>query len=794
MCRRRHPATPPAALPGQPHLWRWGLLGLLAGLVLAPGLNAFPGIGGAVTRAQSQAIGNAIRKNVSLVVRPRLRVARGATGPVTALALSQNEKSLVTAVGDHSVRVWDLDAGREAARLRGLGANVDTLTVSPDGAYAFAMDRSGTARLWDLARPDPPARLPAGFPRQPGPAAFVRDDRRLLLVTGGDDGQLSLWAVPDLHFVDRIRTGTGPVTRLAAGLPDSALVVARGRDGRAAVLDLSGRQPRRELAGATGTGPLALDRERVALADAAGNIGLWSLADGRRLSAWSGAGPVRALASSARGGLVASGGDDGRIRLWSRRDGRLQRELTGHEGGVAFLQFSQDGALLLSASADGTTRVWQTRSGQLAVTLISTAEGWAVVDAYGRFDGNEAAVNGIEWAAEQQVMTLDSFSPGYYQAGLLPTTLQHPQRLASVRSVTGDGIHLPPEVEFASAIPARGAAGELEVRLVVRDNGSGVEELRLFHNGKRIPGPGQPLADAGTDAALARTYQVQLSPGENLFSAVAVSREGIESAPVTARMAVPGDTRRPSLHVLLVGVNRYRERHLQLRYPVPDASAIGQDLRQRGRGLFAEVRVTELFDQDASREGILQALRQLQGVSPRDLAVVYLAGHGTTVAGEWYFIPQDIGAPTPARIQARGLPSALLTRELEDIAPQRVLLLIDACDSGLALNPVRDFGGLRSLRLLARSVGLHILAATDRDQYALEIDALAHGVFTYAVLEALGGQADTAPRDGRLGVRELMGFVEESVPRLSRRYAKYAQYPSRHSRGTDFPLGTVSGR
>lgn len=74
------------------------------------------------------------------------------------------------------------------------------------------------------------------------------------------------------------------------------------------------------------------------------------------------------------------------------------------------------------------------------------------------------------------------------------------------------------------------------------------------------------------------------------------------------------------------------------------------------------------------------------------------------------------------------------------------------------------------LRLLARSVGTHILAATDRNQYAIELARLGHGVFTYALLEGLKGKADTGPADGIVTASEVIRFVEKTVPLLAEQY------------------------
>src|SRR5436309_518441 len=69
-------------------------------------------------------------------------------------------------------------------------------------------------------------------------------------------------------------------------------------------------------------------------------------------------GSVDAVAFSADGALLASGGDDEVIRLWDVKTGKLIRKLKGHDDGILGLAFSPDGKLLASASSDDTVRLW----------------------------------------------------------------------------------------------------------------------------------------------------------------------------------------------------------------------------------------------------------------------------------------------------------------------------------------------------------------------------------------------------------------------------------------------------
>jgi uncharacterized caspase-like protein len=126
------------------------------------------------------------------------------------------------------------------------------------------------------------------------------------------------------------------------------------------------------------------------------------------------------------------------------------------------------------------------------------------------------------------------------------------------------------------------------------------------------------------------------------------------------------------------------------------------------------------------------------------------------------------------------------------VRAQKQLIVLDACQAAAVLETFATRGAAedKAILQLARSAGVVVLAATGQDQVATEFPKLGHGVFTYALLQAMNGDADGGtPPDGKITVGEIVAFINDRVPELTKQYRGKAQYPNAWTRGQDFPLG-----
>ena len=81
------------------------------------------------------------------------------------------------------------------------------------------------------------------------------------------------------------------------------------------------------------------------------------------------------------------------------------------------------------------------------------------------------------------------------------------------------------------------------------------------------------------------------------------------------------------------------------------------------------------------------------------------------------------------------------------------------------------------------------MTASGSEQFASEFTQLGHGAFTYVLLEAINGKADTG--DKKITVKEIDTYLQEQVPEVTAKYKGTPQYPASYGYGNDFPIGIV---
>ncbi|MDQ8186864.1 caspase family protein [Pelagicoccus sp. SDUM812002] len=479
--------------------------------------------------------------------------------------------------------------------------------------------------------------------------------------------------------------------------------------------------------------------------------------------------------------------------------------------------FSPKSDFLLAATASGPIEFYsldQARS-VAQLTLFPKTNDWTFVASDHRFETSPDAADTLYTVVDHKIV------PG----GQLLAQLHEPSILASIlggdlpsKAATQiEGLASLPQVTLALADGTRGLTVEDDLELdtenatatlTLRASGANLlsAEPRLYHNGKLLGSSTRGLTveddDEDSETYLSKNYTVPLLPGKNRFRAVVVTASGIESFPASLTLNAQGQahsntTSGIALHTLIVGANQYQNPKYNLNYAAADAEAFSKALQAKAANIFTRIDTHLLLDSDATRSNILATFKEIAATAaPRDVFIFYYAGHGVvdeTENKQFYLAPANVTQlyGDPVHLVQNGISAQQLRQLSADIAAQKQLFLIDACQSAEALVTIAQRGAAeeKAIAQLARSTGTHWLTASGSQQFATEAAELGHGLFTYALLQALEGAADAG--DKRITINELKAYLESQVPQLSQQYRGSAQYPSSYGTGQDFPIAII---
>ena len=503
-------------------------------------------------------------------------------------------------------------------------------------------------------------------------------------------------------------------------------------------------------------------------------------------------------------------GADFYLRLFDRNGAeRWQIAVPGEAWAV---NISADGRLAVAAYGDGTIRWYRMTDGRELLAFFPHADRkrWILWTPSGYYDASPGAEDLIGWHVNNGRDAAADFYPAsrffeqFYRPDIVSEVVSHVETDREVIARLGErprldisaGIKRPPRVSFISPQPGSTfELEEIEISVMTQDLGGGVDEVRLYQNGKLV---GNTTREIGLALEAAkRRFNVQLVEGVNRFTAVALSRERVEGDRAEMSVTLKGATQTVDLYCIFIGINRYKNPVLNLNYAVPDAEGLHSFFDAPGlKRLFRNVNIYPLLNENATLAQIQATFAKVQQQTrPQDTVVIYMAGHGDVAQNQWYFIPHDLTTPEDeSDLQHGAISTAQIGEALIGMKAQKILVMLDSCKSGEAVMKLlgyetrkaqsRGYEDRKALVQLARSTGTYILSATTETQLAAEVKSLGHGVFTYVLLEGLNGKAG----GNKVTVEGLILYIKNTLPDVTAKYRGAPQYPISRGFGYDFPL------
>jgi len=297
---------------------------------------------------------------------------------------------------------------------------------------------------------------------------------------------------------------------------------------------------------------------------------------------------------------------------------------------------------------------------------------------------------------------------------------------------------------------------------------------------------------------------------------------------------------------LSTGADAYRNSKYKLNFAIADAKGFVDAITPAAEKLFRTVQVLTLYDSELTKSSLYAAFVDIsKRAKPQDVFIFFYSGHGIAIQEEkknvFYFVLPGVTVMNdPDKLKDQGMTASDVCNLIGSIAASKQMLLVDSqagfiprsllrssmqasyailtaevrgmnpvynryhaeptylaaccevvdsCNSGAFLEGFAKRGAAEenALAQLQRSAGIALFSASTDDQFATEVSTLGHGIFTYALIQGLKG--DAAAKDGRITVATLKSYIDDAVPILSARYHGSEQYPLARITGQDFPLG-----
>jgi WD40 repeat protein len=746
-----------------------------------------------------------------------LKEMTGHREPVLSAAFSSDGRYIASGSMDRTIRLWDSRTGEFIKQLATLGGEARGLSFSPDSGMLLTGSVFGDkiCHVFEV----PSGREVTSFAGHKNIvlATAFSPDGKLAATAGGDQNEVYLWNATNGEVVQRLVGAGQPVwsvgfardgnsvafgdslravTQNNLGPLQKTLLLAQGKDvgvslgesvqserqfvrAEDRLRDLSlnvkpGKIPETDVLEILRSGKLEHEISRDSTS-------------GFRHTAYS---------LSPDGALIASGGDNGFLTLYSTSTGQRTAECVGHTSEVWAVAFSPEGKALVSGSYDQTIRLWDVSASScrnLVTVFVGSDNEWVAWTPQGYYTASANGDKYIGWHVNQGLDQQAKFYPvaqyqkQFYRPDIVAEFLKardievadrtaNEKRGGEVRTEkvlgpTDVATNPPPHIVIVEPFDERATANEPLYRVrAVATSDLPVTKFELLVNGASFAGGASGVLK-GSPTERQLEAEVPLQPGANKLSFIA-SNAKAESAPkerVVTYAPRPGSGKmeKPKLILLAIGISKYEHPTFKLDYANKDALDIERTfLGQRGH-LYSEVIAKHLVDSEATKENILDALGWLndQG-SDEDIRLVFLSGHGGLDAyGNYYFYAVN---HDPRRDpESRDVRWETLLERLT--SPKRkAVLIVDSCHAAAVTGGPRPRGDVDFEQVLrdmkSKFRGLFTLAASMGTESSVESTDWQHGAFTKALLDALRNQNEQGKV---LSTDDVTNEVKELVKKLT---------------------------
>jgi uncharacterized caspase-like protein len=430
------------------------------------------------------------------------------------------------------------------------------------------------------------------------------------------------------------------------------------------------------------------------------------------------------------------------------------------------------------------------------LTFMNLKNGnWLVHDSKYRFDGTPGAIEKLYFTCGLEVVELNQVKDSLYVPNLVQRyangeTLKHITQLKDLQ-ICG----YTPVIEVIDSlnyliIPRNGGVGEIAVFI------NGIQRLTYNSNMLRLDNGIYRLnlsdAEINPFRETGKPMQIKViaKTADNSVSSRGVIVEIADNQTQTQL--------KPSIHAIMIGVDDYKDKSLQLKYAAKDANDLQLALQLAAKNYFniddtnrvffynltnntkGETGSKDIRGITPDRGNIIKTLQDIEKTSnPEDIVLLFFAGHGEIVDDEQLLLLTS----ESTRDNFQGIKMSELLSLMNEIPAGKRVFILDACHSGAAINNLdmayfsgkrdvkdveRESQRLKELDKLANKSGFAIITASSSDQKALELPQYEHGLLTYSLLSALVRNKSVLTDENQLVLEKWFIAAEEEMQKLNK--------------------------
>ncbi|OMJ65263.1 hypothetical protein SteCoe_38664 [Stentor coeruleus] len=284
----------------------------------------------------------------------------GHRGEVNSVAITSDNRFVVSGSYDNTVRVWNLLEKRQEAVLEGHTSGVNT-TI---GSW-YQEHIEGNVQVWNLVEKRQEAVLKYSVSGLNSIA--ITSDNRFVVLGSDDDNTVRVWSLLDKRQEAVFEGHTSGVNSVAI-TSDNRFVVSGSYDNTVRVWNLLEKRQEAVLEGHTyEVNSVAISSDNRFVVSGSGSwishdntVRVWNLLEKQQEAVFEGhTSGVNSVAIASDNRFVGSYGfSDKTVRVWNLLEKRQKAVLEGHTSYVNSVAITSDNRFVVSGSDDKTVRVW----------------------------------------------------------------------------------------------------------------------------------------------------------------------------------------------------------------------------------------------------------------------------------------------------------------------------------------------------------------------------------------------------------------------------------------------------